>query len=94
MGKVVVTHSIYTEMQRNPYFAKEISDCLQRFACKDWGNLCAEDKQINEDALDYPDDLYLLGVYETSKGKIDIITNRISETAGDNGTTVCYPIER
>ena len=45
-------------------------------------------------ALQYPDDLYLLGAYKTCKGKIYIITNRISEKAGDNATTVCFPDER
>jgi hypothetical protein len=94
MGKVVVTSSIYAEMKENAQFAKEINGCLQRYASKDWGNLCEEDKQINENALKYPDDLYLLATYETIKGQIYIITNRISETAGDNGTTVCYPSER
>jgi hypothetical protein len=94
MGKVVVTNSIYAEIQENQQFANGISRCLQRYAVKDWGELCEEDKQINEDALKYPDDLYLLAAYETSKGKIYIITNRISEIAGDNGTTVCYPSER
>jgi hypothetical protein len=94
MGKVVVTSSIYAEMKENPQFAKEINGCLQRYSFKDWGNLCTEDKQINEDALNYPDDLYLLAAYHTSKGKIYIITNRISEVAGDNGTTVCFPDER
>lgn len=53
-----------------------------------------EDKQTNENALQYPDDLYLLAAYETCKGKIWIITNRISEIAGDNATTVCFPSER
>lgn len=67
---------------------------LQRYAVKDWGNLDDEDKQTNEDALNYPDDLYVMGAYDTSKGKIWIITNRISEKAGENATTVCFPDER
>ena len=75
-------------------FAMEVNLCLQRYAVKDWGNLDAEDKQANEDALQYPDDLYLLAAYKTCKGKIWIITNRISENAGDNATTVCFPDER
>ena len=53
-----------------------------------------EDKLINEDALNYPEDLYLLADYKTCKGTIYIITNRISETAGDNATTICFPSER
>ena len=83
MGQIVVTRSI------NNLMAAE-----QKFAVKDWGNLDNEDKQTNEDALNYPDDLYVMGAYETSKGKIWIITNRISEKAGDNATTVCFPDER
>lgn len=39
-------------------------------------------------------DLYVMGAYNTSKGRIWIITNRISEIAGDNATTVCFPEER
>ena len=57
-------------------------------------NLSDDDKQANEESLKYPDDLYLLAAYETCKGKIWIITNRISENAGDNATTVCFPSER
>lgn len=64
------------------------------YQVKDWGNLDDEDKQTNEDALKYPDDLCLLAAYETCKGKMWIITNRISENVRDNATTVCFPSER
>ena len=94
MGKVVVTHGINEAMTKNSRFAAEVNLSLQRYAVKDWGNLDDEDKQTNEEALKYPDDLYLLAAYETYKGKIWIITNRISENAGDNATTVCFPSER
>lgn len=94
MGQIVVTRSINNLMAAEQKFAVEVSIALQRFAVKDWGNLDNEDKQTNEDALNYPDDLYVMGAYETSKGKIWIITNRISEKAGDNATTVCFPDER
>ena len=94
VGKVVVTKGINEAMAENQKFALEVSLCLQRYAVKDWGNLDEEDKQTNENALQYPDDLYLLAAYETCKGKIWIITNRISEIAGDNATTVCFPSER
>ena len=94
MGQIVVTRSINDLMAAELKFAVEVSIALQRFAVKDWGNLDDEDKQTNEETLNYPDDLYLLGAYDTSKGKIWIITNRISEKAGDNATTVCFPDER
>ena len=94
MGKLVVTSGINQAIMENKKFAVEVNLCLQRYAVKDWGNLDAEDKQTNEEALNYPDDLYLLGAYNTCKGKIYIITNRISENAGINATTVCFPDER
>ena len=94
MGKVVVTHGINDAMKENSRFAAEVNLSLQRYAVKDWGNLNDADKKTNEEALKYPDDLYLLAAYETCKGKIWIITNRISENAGDNATTVYFPSER
>lgn len=94
MGQVVTTRSINNLMAAEQKFAVEVNIALQRFAVKDWENLDDEDKKTNEEALNYPDDLYLLGAYDTSKGKIWIITNRISEKAGDNATTVCFPDER
>lgn len=94
LGKVVCTATINNTMQENKQFASEVRSALQRYVVKDWGDLCEEDKQTNEDALQYPDDLYILAVYKTCKGKIYIITNRISEEAGDNATTICFPDER
>jgi hypothetical protein len=81
-------------MSKESKFAAEIVSALRRYAQKDWGNLDEEDKQTNEEALKYPDDLYLLGAYDTSKGKIWIITNNISEIPGDMATTICFPDER
>ena len=94
MGQIVVTRSINDYMNADGKFRMEILTCLQRFSNKNWGELDKEDIQTNEDALQYPDDLYLLGAYQTIKGKIWIITNRISEKAGENATTVLFPEER
>ena len=90
MGQVVVTKGINDIMAANKKFATEIMVSLQRYAVKDWGCLDNEDKKTNDEALD----LYILGAYKTSKGKIWIITNRISEDSEINATTVCFPDER
>ena len=92
-GKVLVTRGINAAMAENERFALEVSLSLRRYLVKDWGDICAEDKQVNEDALNYPDDLYLLGSYPTCNGKIWIITNA-TEIAGENVTTVLFPDER
>ena len=94
VGKVVCTATVNNEMMENKQFAKDIFSAMERYCNKDLGDLDAEDKQINDDALNYPEDLYLLAAYKTCKGKIYIITNRISEMAGDNATTICFPDER
>ena len=94
VGKVVCTATVNNAMMENKRFAKDILSAMERYCNKDWGDLDAEDKQINDDALNYPEDLYLLAAYKTCKGKIYIITNRISETAGDNATTICFSSER
>lgn len=94
VGKVVCTATVNNAMMGNKQFAKDILSAMERYCNKDWGDLETEDKLINEDALNYPEDLYLLAAYKTCKGTIYIITNRISETAGDNATTICFPSER
>ena len=70
MGKIVVTYGINEAMKENDRFAAEVNLSLQRYAVKDWGSVSDNDKQVNEDALQYPDDLYILATYETCKGKI------------------------
>lgn len=94
MGKIAVTQGINAAIAENNRFALEVSLSLKRYSVMDWGDLSEDDKQLNNDALGYPDDLNLLAAYQTSKGKIYIITNRISENPGDNVTTVCFPDER
>ena len=94
LGKVVCTATVGNNMLENKQFAREIRFAMERYCNKDWGDLDAEDKQMNEDALQYPDDLYILAAYKTCRGKIYIITNRISEEAGDNATTICFLDER
>lgn len=92
MGRVFVTHKINYAMKNNLHFMIEDDIGLKRFAVKDWGCLSDEDKTINNETLQYPDNLYLLGAYQTCKGRIWIITNRISESS--NATTVSCPEER
>lgn len=53
MGQVVTTRSINDLMAAEQKFAVEVTVALQRFAVKDWGDMDAEDKQTNEDALNY-----------------------------------------
>lgn len=93
VGIVVVTNGINQAMKENERFALEVGLSLRRYCVKDLGNIFDEDKRTNETALQNPDDLYLLGAYQTCNGKIWIITNA-AEMIGKNITTVLFPDER
>lgn len=94
MGAVVFSDSVMVEMTENIQFAKNVVSALQRYSNKDWGEISVYDKRINDEALNYPEDLYISAFYMTCKEKILISTNRKSENAGDNCTTVLFPYER
>ncbi len=84
LGQLVATRGVHAHLEENninilPYIASHASG--------DWGNLCDEDKQANEDALKYG--LRVMSVYKLSTGKeIWIITE-----AGRHATTVLFPSE-
>ena len=72
-GKVVWTRGINDEVADNEVFAKEVLASLRRYNSCDWGELCDEDKQMNDNALKFGNDR-IFASYQTSKGKIYIIT--------------------
>ena len=49
-GPIVMTMGI-REMMESGY-QDEINDCLERHKVGDWGDLCDEDKQMNNEALE------------------------------------------
>ena len=51
LGQIVVTRGINDCMTRNVGFTKFVVDCLSRHSEGDWGDLCEEDKKVNDDAL-------------------------------------------
>lgn len=94
MGRIVMTPTIAAAIGENSRFATDVSTALGRYFRKDWGDISDASKQINDNAFNHPDDLYILAAYYTCKGKIFIMTNRKSENAGDNCTTILFPDER
>lgn len=86
LGQVVVTRQINNDIAEDSKFAKEVHKSLARHHSGDWGELSEFDKEVNEEALEWND--RLLSAYETSRGKIWIITE-----ADRSATTVLYPDE-
>lgn len=73
LGKLVMTQGINNEVAKNEKFAKEISVCLKRYITCDWGEMCNEDKEMNDNAL-RTGTARVLAAYDTSEGRVYIIT--------------------
>lgn len=71
-GRLVATRSIADDMERDLAFAREIAAAFIRYQRHDWGDLCQEDKELNDQALEAGG--RILAAYRTSKGKVWIIT--------------------
>ena len=51
VGQTVVTNGVYTLLQEDKEFEAFVGKAFVRHCNGDWGDLCEEDKQTNEDAL-------------------------------------------
>jgi hypothetical protein len=83
LGKVVETNGIRVNRQDDPLFSDQVDSALFRYTSKDWGNLCEEDAEMNNE----PEGT-IMGVYDTSKGEIWIITEWDKSV-----TTILFPDE-
>lgn len=72
LGLVVCTAGIISAKDNDASFAQEINKCFERYQKRDWGDFCDDDKELNDTADERKD--RILAMYETSKGKIYIIT--------------------
>ena len=86
LGQTVQTRGIYEACEADASFFNEVAKAFTRYTRGDWGDLDAEDKKANEDAIAYGS--RVLGAYETSKGKVYIITE-----ADRSATTVLFASE-
>jgi hypothetical protein len=68
-----ITNGVFTAMLLDRQLQAEIAEAYSRYQKRDWGELCEEDKAVNEEALNQGG--RTLAAYATSKGKIYIITD-------------------
>lgn len=85
LGLLLVTNGINDKLD-SVRFSKEITVALQRFTNVDWGEMDPEDIEANNEALRNGERLF--AAYETSEGKIWIITE-----ADRSATTILFPDE-
>jgi hypothetical protein len=85
-GQVLMTIGIAELSKSDVSFESGITDSLTRHINGDWGDLCDEDKKVNDEALTSRD--RILSVYHIGETKIYIITE-----ADRSATTVLLPEE-
>lgn len=73
-GEIFRTCGIDYAVEQDANYLNELISCVEKYLTGNWGDLCDDDKQANEDALKYGE--RILGAYKTSQGKIYIITER------------------
>ena len=73
MGQIYVTRGIGMLIGESDEFRRFISDSFTRYANRDWGDLCDEDKEINDRAVQYGDGR-IVARYNNALGDIYIIT--------------------
>lgn len=85
-GQIVATRSVADEMKASELFRLEVQEALQQYTSGDWGQMSETDKEENDRAVSEGE--RVLAAYQTSKGKIWIITEW-DRTA----TTILFPNE-
>lgn len=89
-GTIYCTRAVAEEIKRNKTFSSQVFFAIRRFCCQDWGNISAEDKTVNEDALKYKD--FILATYPTCKGRLWITAESTDKTEYDI-ITVLFPAD-
>lgn len=87
LGQIVITKAVDEKMKSNEFFKDFVIRSLTRHIDCDWGELCKEDKEMNEYALKNGDTrLFSSYIYGEPNEKIWIITE------GDRrATTILFP---
>lgn len=73
LGQTVVTRGINERIANDSEFAKFILESFARYVTCDWGELCEEDKEMNDSAVKNNDDR-ILAKYSFNDENIYIIT--------------------
>lgn len=70
LGQMVATRSLLAHLETNP--VTTVQALVRRHVCGDFGELCAEDRQANLDAIKYGS--RILSAYTVAGEKVYVIT--------------------
>lgn len=72
-GQIVMTRGIATRVEKDGPFSRFVFNAFARYLVCDWGDLCKEDKTMNDSAVKNNDDR-ILARYNYKNDAIYIIT--------------------
>ena len=84
-----MTCGISAAMDESISFSMEIADCIHRFTMDDWGDLCEDDKELNQRAKTCGG--RILAAYPSTRGRVYVITD--DTKANPQITTVLFADE-
>lgn len=87
IGQLVATRGVAYEMEKDKEFERFVRKSFSRHATGDWGDMCEEDKAINDYALEHGERLFSSHNYNEDT-KIWIITEW-----DRSATTILFPSE-
>lgn len=85
-GEIVATRGVASKMEKDPEFTKFVSSSFDRHLTGDWGEVCKEDSEANQEAL--KEGYRLVSVYKNEDTKVYIITEHDRSV-----TTILFPEE-
>lgn len=50
-GQIICTASVNADIERKPGYGAEVENCLLRHLSGDWGDLCKDDAEMNNEAI-------------------------------------------
>ncbi|MCR4661722.1 MAG: hypothetical protein K5765_06985 [Clostridia bacterium] len=88
IGRVVVTRGVDAKLGEDEQFSKFVAKSFCRHCNGDWGDLCDEDKQLNDSGLEHGDDRLFSKYNYNDDESIYIITEWDRSV-----TTILFPEE-
>ncbi len=74
LGTTVVTRGLADLMDEDEALAKDVCKALYRYTTCDWGDMCEEDKALNDSAVTFGDDRIFAAYVISEEVRVWIIT--------------------
>lgn len=89
LGQLVATRGVYEKMCEDKDFFDFVNESMCRFESCDWGDMCSEDKALNEEAVSIGEGrIHGSYIHKPSDEKLWIITE-----SDRSATTILFPSE-